>query len=710
MLNIFLLKFFNKKYNFYISHLKPLNYCMRKITTLSIAASVFVLTATSAFSQKVLKKADASFEVGQYYSAINYYKQAYASAPKDKKGVILYKTGYACQEINDYKGAETYYQKSIAANYDDPIVYYRLAEVLKNQNKYAEATVEYNNYKAKGGNAKKADLGVKSCELAQQWKDAPLRYKMDNMALINSKESDYAPCFSDKKYQTIMFTSRRPGTTGGEVDANTGANKSDVYETKVDKNGKWSTPNQIAPTINSKYNDGVACVAKKGDMIFFSRSPESTGKQLKTQIFMAKKQGNTWGEAQPLPFCVDTVAFGHPYLSADGKVLYFASRMSGGYGGADIWYSTYDAKANVWGKPTNAGPAVNTEGNELYPTLSDDSKKLYFSSDYHPGLGGLDIFVAEGENNKYTKPVENLKFPLNSAYDDFRIVYEGKKQRGFLTSNREGGKGSDDIWSFSLPVLNFSAKGMVMSEGNNVGKGKGEPVENVKVKIVGSDGSIKEFNTSKDGSYKLEKLKENTTYTVSTETGATSKSATFNKDGYLANKDQRIISTAGQTASKEFVADFEVKPVVKEIRMPEIIYELGKSDLLPASKDSLLFLYNILKDNPTIICELNSHTDSRGKADANMTLSTARAQSCVDFLVKEKGIPAERLVAKGYGMSQLLVPDSEINKAKTKEEKEALHQKNRRTSFKILNFSYVDPNAPKTGPTKTKTEDEEEEE
>ncbi len=708
MLNIILLKFPYKKLNLYISHLKPLNHCMRNIRTLSIAVAVFAFTITTAFSQKILKKADEHFELGLYYRAVELYKQAYPSVSKPQRPAVLYKTGYASQEINDYKGAETFYQKAIAAGFDDPNVYYRLAEVLKNQNKYPEAITEYNNYKAKGGNAKKADLGVKSCELSQQWKDAPMRYKIENMALINSKESDYAPSFSDKKYQTLNFTSRRPGNFGGEIDANTGQNKSDIYETKVDKNGKWSTPVLLPPTVDSKFNEGVGCVSKKGDMIFFSRSPESTGKQLKTGIYMAKKQGNTWGEAQVLPFCEDTVAYGHPYLSADGKVLYFASRRSGGYGGADIWYSTFDAKANVWGKPVNAGPAVNTDGNELYPTLSDDGKKLYFSSDTHPGMGGLDIFMAQGEANKYTKPVENLKFPLNSAYDDFSIVFEGKKNKGFLTSNREGGKGSDDIWSFNLPPLVFSVRGQVSSEGDALAKGKGEPVENVKVKIVGSDGSIKEFTTTKDGAYKLEKLKEGTTYTVSTETGPTSKSATFSRDGYLANKDQRIISTAQMNASKEFVADFEVKPVVKEIRMPEIQYALGSYELLPASKDSLLFLYNILKDNPTIVCELNSHTDTRGKAASNQTLSLARAQSCVDFLVKEKGIPAERLVAKGYGMSQPLISDATIKAAKSTEEKEALHQKNRRTSFKILNFNYVDPNAPKTGGGKTGGGNEEE--
>ncbi|MBK6523195.1 MAG: tetratricopeptide repeat protein [Sphingobacteriaceae bacterium] len=178
---------------------------MRKFRTLSIAVVVFALSFTTAFSQKVLKQDDAYFELGQYYSAINYYKQAYAPASKAQKPAILYKTGYASQEINDYKGAETYYQKAIAAGFDDPNVYFRLAEVLKNQNKYPEAIVEYNNFKAKGGNAKKADLGVKSCELSQQWKDAPMRYKIENMALINSKESDYAPSFADKKISNIKL-------------------------------------------------------------------------------------------------------------------------------------------------------------------------------------------------------------------------------------------------------------------------------------------------------------------------------------------------------------------------------------------------------------------------------------------------------------------------------------------------------------------------
>lgn len=672
---------------------------MKNITRLTLTAAATVILTVAGFSQKLLKKADACFDARQFYNAANYYKQAYANVPKDKKPLVLYKMGWAYQEINDYKAAEANYQKAIQSNFDDPNVYFRLAEVLKSQQKYPEAIVEYNNYKSKGGNAKKGDLGVKSCELAQQWKDSPLRYKVENMSLINSKESDYSPAFSDKKYQTLVFTSRREGSLGS-TEENIGANHSDLFETKVDKNGKWSTPVLLPPAISSPLNEGQGWVSKKGDFIFFTRCPMEKNKQLKCGVYMAKKQGSTWGEATRLPFNIDTVQFGHPTLSADGKILYFASRMSGGYGGADIWSCTFDSKSNTWGQPVNLGPAVNTDGNELYPTISDDGKKLYFSSDTHPGMGGLDIFLAEaGADGKFNKPVENLKYPLNSCADDFGIVFEGKKQKGYLTSNREGGKGNDDIWAFNLPPLVFNLKGNVFCEGDaNTGKGKGEPVEGVKVKIVGSDGTINEFTTAKDGSYKLDKLKEKVTYTISTETGKASKSTTFNRDGFLANKDQRVISTLGQDKSKDFIADFQVKPVIPNLRMPEIQYALGSAELLPASKDSLLYLYNILKDNPTIVCELNSHTDSRGKLASNMTLSQARAQSCVDFLVKEKGIPAARLVAKGFGPTQLLVSDAVIAKAKTKEEKEALHQKNRRTTFKVLSFDFVDPNAPKTTP------------
>lgn len=684
---------------------------MKNTKRLAITTAAVLIFSASGFSQKALKKADELFEAHQYYAAVNMYKQAFTSVDKDKKGLVLYKTGIASQEINDVKAAETYYQKAIAANFDDPTVYLRLAEVLKMQMKYPEAMTEYANYKAKGGNAKKADLGEKSCKLAQEWKDNPLRFDVKNMSLINSKEADYSPSFADKKYQTIVFTSRRDGTLGG-VDQTTGLNHSDIFETKVDKNGKWSTPVLLPPAIATPVNEGQGWISKKGDMIFFTRCPEEKNVNNKCHIYMAKKQGSTWGEAQLLPFNNDTVNFAHPCLSADTKTLYFTSKMSGGYGGADIWMCTFDAKANSWGQPKNLGPTVNTEGNEMYPTVTDDNKRLYFASDYHPGMGGLDIFMAEaGADGKFSKPVENMKYPINSSFDDFGLIYEGKKNRGYLTSNREGGKGNDDIWSFSLPALNFNLKGVTISKGDDrTGAGKGEPVEMAKVKIIGSDGSINETITPKAGTYSL-KLKEKTTYTVTTITDKATKSPTFNKLGYLASKDQRIITTVGLSDTKEFIADFELSPVVPNIRMPQVLYASGSAELLPQSKDSLNFLYQVLADNPTIVCELTSHTDSNGDDKSNMKLSQDRAQSCVDYLVNEKKIAGARLKAKGMGETQLLVNDATIAKASTKQEKDALHALNRRTEFRILSWDYVDPNAPKTPakPNKKKTDDDEDE-
>ncbi|MEI6020817.1 MAG: OmpA family protein [Bacteroidota bacterium] len=682
---------------------------MKNITKCSIAAIAVLFLSLTGISQNALKKAEAAFDAHLYFNAIELYKQAYGKADEAKKAMIYYKMGVASEEINDYKSAQQYYEKSIKANYENPDVYKRLAEVLKGQMRYADAITEFNNYKSKGGDAKTADLGIKSCELAQQWVDNPMRYKIEDMA-FNSKAKDYAPCYSDKKYQTLIITSNRDGGLGGQ-DITTGGNHTDIYETKLDKNGKWSNCVIEPPAVSSPVNEGRGWVSKKGDMLFFTRCPEEKDKENKCGIYLSKKQGSTWGPAEKLPFSNDTVNFGHPCLSSDGKVLYFVSRMSGGFGGADIWSCSYDAKSNAWGQPHNLGSNVNTKGNEVYPGISDDGKKFYFSSDYHPGLGGLDIFVTElGSDGKFNKPIENMKYPINSGYDDFGIVYEGKRNRGFFTSNRENGKGDDDIYSFYLPPLSFNVKGNIYCEGDQTGKGRGEPVENVKVKVIGSDGSITEGNTGRDGGYTF-KVREKNTYTVSTETGKSSKSSSFAKDGYLANKDVRVITTVGEPTSKDFQADFSVKPVVPDLRMPQILYALGSAELLPESKDSLNYLFNILRDNPSTQIELDAHTDSQGKAASNMTLSTARAQSCVDFLVKEKGINEKRLIAKGFGSSQPLITDAQIAAAASKEEKDALHAKNRRTAFKVLNFDFVDPNAPKTPvkPTKHKADDEEEE-
>jgi peptidoglycan-associated lipoprotein len=686
---------------------------MKHFNKLTLTAIAVICMVISVNAQKKLEQADLAFQNRQYYNAVELYKQAYTQVKKaETKAKVLYRTAYAYQEINDLKSAETYYQKAIAAKYPDPEAVVRLADVLKAQMKYPEAITEYKNFKQLNPSDPRGDKGVKSCELAQQWKDNPARYKLENMALINSKESDFSPNYSDKKYNTLIFTSTREGVAN-KMDITTGQNYSTLYETKLDKNGKWSTPVPLPATVNNpEVNTGAAAVSKKGDFMLLTICPQVKQKISGCQLYIAKKQGSGWAAPEKLPFNKDSVQFGHPALSPDGKTVYFVSRMQGGMGGADIWKTTFDQKANTWGSPVNLGASINTGGDDMYPYVSDDGKFLYFSSNGHPGMGGLDLFKAEiGTGGKFAKAPENLKYPMNSGGDDFGIVFERNKQRGYLSSNREGGKGNDDIWSFYLPPLVFNLKGQVVSKGgNNNAKGKGEPVSNAKLKIVGSDGTINESNTGNDGNYTF-KLKENVSYTVNIETSKQTASPSFKTDGYLASTDKGVLTTAGVPESKDFVKNFEVTPVEKAIRMPEIQYDLGKWDLRADMRDSMLFLYNVMKENPSIVVELNSHTDSRDNDKKNLELSQKRAQSCVDFLVNEKGIPSARLKAVGKGETELLVTDAVIKKAKTKEEKEALHQKNRRTTFKILSWDYRDPNAPKDQPkTPTKPKEEEEEE
>ncbi len=682
---------------------------MKNLKRLVLSTIAIIAFAFSVNAQKnYLKDADVAFDNHQYFNAIELYKQAYTKVKKaDTKARILYRTAQSYQEINELKSAETYYSKAIKAKYPDPVAILNLADVLKAQQRYEEAIVEYNNYKKEMPSDTRGENGVKSCELAKQWKDAKntpeTRLKVDNMALINSKESDFSPAYADKKGTTLIFTSTRPGGQGS-IDITNGQNHSDLYETKLDKNGKWSTPAPLASTIISKMNEASVSVSKKGDVMFMTRCPEAKNKQLKCQLYVCKKQGPSWAEPELLPFCTDSIAFGHPAINPTGDVLYFTSKLPGGYGGKDIWMSVYNKKDKAWGQPVNLGPTINTQGDEMYPYMAEDDKTLYFSSNYHLGMGGLDIFKAEkGADGKFTKAPENLKYPMNSAGDDFGIIFEGKKIKGYFTSNREGGKGSDDIYSFILPPLNFNLTGTVVSEEGS------EPVTNALIHLKGSNGDMFEFKTAADGKYNF-KLKENVSYEVTVATDKSTVSQTF-KLGFLANKDMGKLTTVDENESKDFVKDFALTPVKAEIRFPAVLYALGKADLLVDlegtakdndthkplnSKDSLNFLYQTLMDNPTIVVELQSHTDSRGSDAKNQILSEARAKSCVDYLINEKKVPAARLTFKGWGEKKLLVTDAVINKAKTKEEKDALHQKNRRTVFRIVSWDYVDPNAPKS--------------
>ncbi len=641
-----------------------------KLRNLLVGLSALIITLSSCSSARThTAAADEAFQRANYYNASILYKKAYA---KEKNSVaigeISFKLGECNRLMNDTKEAENWYGKAVDARYSDPVAVLRYADMLKANGKYAEAITQYNLYKRDGGTDKRADIGIKSSEQAQKWIDKPTRARVHNVGDLNTKFMDFAPSYMGTNYNTLIFTSGREESMGTKRDGWTGEKFSDLYLASKDQNGKWSIPKPLAAPINTEVNDGAATYDMTGNTMIFTRCAVEKNKEGVCKLYISSKTGEAWSEPQLLPFNSDTFTVGHPSLTADGNTLYFSSNMPGGLGGKDIWVSKYDQSTNTWGQPSNMGSLVNTEMDEMYPFIRDNGN-LYFSSNGHAGMGGLDIFVSKFEGGKFAAPT-NMMSPTNSPADDFGIIYEKGKESGYLTSTREGGKGEDDIYSHELIELTFTVSGRVYDIDTK------ESLKDAKVELFGSDGRYNSVITETDGTYKYS-LSENTSYTIS---------ATVL--GYLNKKLQ--VSTVGLEESRDFIGDFDfaLHSISRPIELPEIYYDLDKATLRPESKKELDGLIVTLGDNPNVTVRINSHTDSRATDAYNIDLSNRRAKSVVDYLIAN-GIPSDRLSSKGFGESKLKIPDSEIDKLKTDAEKEAAHQQNRRTEFEVLRTDYV---------------------
>ncbi len=656
---------------------------------------VFLFSGDAFAQQDFYKNAEESFLDGKYFTAIQEYKKAYVQVKKfETKAYIIFKTAECYRLVGDVAQSEAWYFKSIKANYSNPKAVFYLAESKRAQGKYDEALIEYKIYIEQAPEDPRGEAGVKSSELAKKWTENPSRYKVENVTLLNTIDREFSPSYVDRKYNKLYFTSTRPGVNGTEYDATIGELYSDVFESKVDKKGIWSTPVALPEPINTEANEGLTTTPRKGQALFFTRCVPEYNKIKYNQIWTAPRKGNQWGDPVKMEFCNDTNRFASPSVSSDGLTLFFSSDLPGGQGEMDIWVVKFDKKEKVWGAPVNLGSEVNTAGNDVFPFIHDD-KTLYFSSNGHLGMGGLDIFKVESKGEDKWGDVTNMNYPINSASDDFGIIFESATERGYLTSSREGTKGSDDIWSFILPPLLFAIEGEILGE-------KGEPIPGVTVKMVGSDGTSVEVQTDEKGVYRFgnEYVKENTSYELSTFVGSDVITPQA-RNSYVNTAKRWTQTTVGEKESKIFKGhNFTLKAIDIEIEFPAVLYEVGKATLTAQAQDSLLFLYETLLANPNFVIELSAHTDSRGSHGANDKLSRDRAQACFDFLVS-KGIPAARMIPKGYGERRLLVSNRTINSYKTEEEKEAGHQKNRRTVFTVLRKDYVDPNAPKPGAAPT---------
>lgn len=660
-----------------------------KLTKFLVVAIIAGLFSVNVNAQKDhTEVANLAYEAGEYYRAITLLKKAY-SKEKDKaaKADIIYKTAQCYRFVNDMKQAETWYRKALKLKYPDDMIQLYYANALKANGKFEDAIVEYEKFAELVPDDPRGKNGAEACALAQKWIDNPSRYVVENEVQLNGKYMDFAASYASKNHKELYFTSSRNGAAGNDVDGWTGQGFTDVFTSTIDNKGKWSKPKPLPATINSIYNEGAAVMNNDFNQIIFTRCGVKKKVKMGCELYSANKEGDNWSEPELLPFFLDSVksdsvsvTIGHPALSADGKTLVFASDAEGGKGGRDLWKSSFDEEKKRWKKPVNLGD-VNTQGDEMYPFIHNDGT-LYFASNGHIGMGGLDIFMAEAQGDAWGN-VTNMRYPINSSGDDFAIIFEREQEKGYFTSNREDGKGSDDIYSFLLPALKFTLSGTVSDYKTK------EPVADATVSIVGTDGSSLETTTDSKGKYSFD-LAPATSYVI-----------TAGKKDYYLNKTGKT-TTVGFEEDKDLVHDFELDPINRVIDLPNIFYDLGKWDLRPESKVALDGLIETLNDNPTIVIELGSHTDTRASDSYNLSLSQKRAQSVVDYLI-ENDIADARLVAKGYGETTpkvldvavgefpagSVINDAFIAKLSGEELKEEAHQLNRRTEFKVLRNDYV---------------------
>ena len=657
----------------------------RVLRLIAIFIFLFSLAQTEVYAQKKSRKmikADNAFNLEQYVKAAELYKKAYQKTKnRAVKAEIIFKQAECYRMSGNNKRAESYYKRAIKAKYPDVVVYLRYADLLRMQDDIAEAKIQYTKYIQLNPTDVSGEMGLKSCDFALKWKDLPTRYKVELMPLVNSRNSDYSPAFGNGEYTEMYFTSSRKGGLTDDIDERTGETFSDVYFIKINKKGKWSAPVVVPEPINTEGNEGSVALNKRGTVMYLTQCKVEKKKALGCGIYVSKRKGKLWGAPQMLQIKIDSnTTIGHPALSEDETTLIFSSDMSGGYGGKDLWIVQKE-KRNTWSNPVNLGPMVNTPGDEMFPFLHSDGT-IYFSSNGHVGMGGLDIYkTSQDENGAYKLPV-NLKSPVNSSADDFSMIIEKAGERGYLTSNRDGGKGGDDIYQFELPPLQLALKGVVTDSKT------GGILTGVKVQLIANDGTNNEVETDNTGVYEFT-LKPLTSYEIA-----------VNTEGYL-NKSVNE-TTVGIEHNKVFIIDLSVDPVKKEIILPRIEYDFNKWDLRPQSIADLDILAETLKDNPNVVIELKSHTDYIGSDAQNNKLSQQRADACVAYLISQ-GIDPGQLVAVGKGEKQPFVIETKdgrfkvgdvlteryIRKIRFKKNKENANQYNRRTSFKVLREDYV---------------------
>ena len=680
--------------------MKKREFTSMKRYLLIIMSALFIFMSSDLYAQRrnPAKNADLAFGRKQYTEAADRYKKAYRKVRrnKDERNRISFQMGECYRLIGLTKRAEPYYKRLLKTEYPNthPEVYLYLADTYKMNEKFKDAIEMYEIYAEKVPEDPRGPLGAETTRMIEEWMENPSKYQLTELKKVNSsRDNDYCATWLNNNYNEIIFTSNRDAATGKEKDGITGQEFADFFTSKQDRKGDWSTPvlADESENINTEASEGTPFMNSKYSKLYFTRCQNGAHRKNGCQIMVAGKSGGAFSEAHPVEIAgVDTLDIvGHPTLSSDELIMYFAAERKGGFGGNDIWIAMRDNVSESFKHPFNLGEKINTAGNEVFPFLRYDTV-LYFASDGHGGMGGLDIFVTSMDTAGEWGEPRNLKYPINSTGDDFAIMFHPTEERGFISSSRGNGRGLDNIYYFEEPPILFTFSGTVKDAKTK------QYVSNASVRMVGSDGSSNMTRTNEKGYFNFSEsqMNMNTTYDI-----------TIDKDNYFTLTAQE--TTIGLEFSKDIEKEYDIEPIPQEpIMLPDILYDLGKWDLKPQFEDSLQGLIETLQVNPTITIELASHTDLRDTDEHNDILSQKRAQSVVDYLII-RGIDPMRLTAKGYGervprtlqnditvkgytfKAGTRLTEDFINSLPNNEIKEAAHQMNRRTEFRILSKDYV---------------------
>lgn len=631
-----------------------------------------------------LSEAEEKQRIGEYYEAAAIYRKVYTKTSpqkRDLRGYIAFRMAECNRLINNTGKATSGYMNAIRYDYPDSIVYLRLAQMQHKAGAYAEAIKNYDIYSENAPSSQLAINGIQGCELAPGWRKNPTRYEVHRMEKFNSRRAEFSPMLTGDKYDQLYFASSRTKDKEAKISAITGQNNNNLFLVKQDEKGAWLAPQELEDEVNTEFDEGTPSFSADGNTMYYTYCAQDPEGPRTAEIYISSRSSAKWGKGTRATIVKDSVtALGHPSISPDGKYLYYVSDAVGGLGGKDIFRSKVLGN-NSFGPMENLGEEINTAGDELFPYCRD-SVTLYFASNGHPGMGGLDLFKATQDSTGHWK-VENMGAPINSMGDDFGITFAGKAEKGFFSSNRNDARGYDHLYSFELPTITISIEGIV----NDVDE---YPIEEATVRIVGKDGLNVKVPVKKDGSYRVE-LERDIRYVMMA-----------SARGYLNQNFE--LTTGPEEKNETYIVDFFLSPISKPVVIENIFYDFDKATLRPESKKALDEMIKMLNDNPNVTIELGAHTDRKGTEQYNERLASRRAQSVVDYLIAG-GIKADRLEAKGYGES---VPKT-INKKMAKqydflnegdvlteefilnltpEQQEIADQINRRTEFKVLRTNY----------------------